>query len=65
MTLLACQLLKILLRRKAVAMVPILGAVVNAGINNHLMSAILEVGQRSYRRRFVRRAQLIAGDKVG
>lgn len=65
MMLLARQLLKMLLRRKAVAMVPVLGAVVNAGINNHLMSAILEVGQRSYRRRFVRRAQLIAADKVG
>lgn len=65
MTLLARQLLKMLLRRKAVAMVPILGALVNAGINNHLMTAILEVAQRSYRRRFVRRAQLIAADKVG
>lgn len=64
MALLARQLLKALLRRKAVAMVPVLGAVVNAGINSHLMNAILDVAQRSYRRRFVRRAQLIAADQV-
>ena len=63
MLLLARQLLKVVFRRKAMAMLPVLGAVVNAGVNNHLMSAILEVGQRSYRRRFVRRAQLIAADR--
>jgi hypothetical protein len=64
LALLARQLLKTLLRRKAVAMLPVLGAAVNAGINNHLMNAILEVGQRSYRRRFVRRAELIAADRA-
>lgn len=60
--LLARQLLKSLVWRKAGTLIPVLGAAVNAGINNHLMKAILEVGQRSYRRRFVRRAQLIAAD---
>lgn len=64
LSILARQLLKTLLARKAVAMVPVLGAVVNAGINNHLMNAILDVGQRSYRRRFVKRAKLIAADKI-
>ncbi len=58
------QLLKALLRRKAATIVPVLGAVVNAGINRHLMSAILDVGQRAYRRRFVRRAQMIAADRL-
>ncbi len=64
LALLARQLLSALLRRKAVAMIPVFGAFVNAGINNHLMEAILEVGQRSYRRRFARRAQMIAADRA-
>lgn len=64
MYILARQLLKALLRRKAVAMIPVLGAVVNAGINNHLMSAILDTAQKSYRQRFLRRAELIASDQV-
>lgn len=64
LTLLARQLLSALFRRKAVAMIPIFGAFVNAGINNHLMESILEVGQRSYRRRFARRAQMIAADRA-
>ncbi len=64
MMVLAQQLLKMLFRRKAMALLPVFGAVINAGINNHLMNSILDVAQRSYRRRFVRRAQLIASDKV-
>lgn len=64
LALLARQLVKSLLWRKAATVVPVLGAAFNAGINNHLMNAILEVGQRSFRRRFVRRAQLIAADKT-
>jgi hypothetical protein len=63
LALLARQLLKALFWRKSVALLPVLGAVFNAGINSHLMNAILEVGQRSYRRRFVRRAQWIAADR--
>ncbi len=64
MMVLSQQLLKLLFRRKAMALVPVFGAVVNAGINNHLMNAILDVTQRSYRRRFVKRAQLIAADRA-
>lgn len=64
MLVLARQLLKALLRRKAATVIPVLGAVVNAGINNHLMNAILDTARRSYRRRFVRRARLIASDTL-
>lgn len=64
MLVLAQQLLRLLFRRKALALVPVFGAVINAGLNNHLMNAILDVGQRSYRRRFVQRAQRIASDRV-
>lgn len=64
MMVLAQQLLKLLFRRKVMALLPVVGAMINAGINNHLMNAILDVAQRSYRRRFVKRAQLIAADQV-
>ncbi len=64
MMVLAQQLLKLLFRRKVMALLPVVGAMINAGINNHLMNAILDVAQRSYRRRFVKRAQLIAADRV-
>jgi hypothetical protein len=63
LVLVARQLLKTLFRHKAMTVIPVLGAAVNAAINNHLMSAILDVAQRSYRRRFVKRARMIAADR--
>lgn len=58
------QLLRLLFRRKALTLLPVFGAAINAGLNNHMMGSILDVAQRSYRRRFVKRAQLIASDRV-
>lgn len=43
------QIAKLLLKRKLGSMIPIVGALVNAGVNWHLMGAILDTTDRAYR----------------
>ncbi len=43
------QIAKLLLKRKLGSMIPVVGALVNAGVNWHLMGAILDTTDRAYR----------------
>lgn len=62
MALAARQIAKLLIRRKLGSMIPIIGAVVNAGVNWHLMGAILDTADRAYRSKAILHRNKVAAD---
>lgn len=65
LTLAARQIARLLIKRKLGSMIPIIGAVVNAGVNWHLMGAILDTADRSYRSKAVLYRNKVAADTPG
>lgn len=58
------QIASLLVKRKLGAMVPIVGALVNAGVNWHLMGNILDTANRGYRSKAIHYRNHVAPDRT-